>query len=135
MKKGMIAIMVLLGFVVAMFVGSAMAQKTKSGDVKDVFKIADKTFTKMKKSPVEFHHKQHSVDLKIACTQCHHNYKNGKNVWKEGDKVVLCAQCHKLKREGKVLDLRNAFHKNCKDCHKKEKKGPTKCNECHPKKK
>lgn len=134
MKKGLIAIMVLFAFVAAAFVGSALAQKTKSGDVKDSFKIYDSTFTKHRKPAVDFHHKQHSVDLKIACTQCHHHYKDGKNVWKEGDKVAMCNECHKLKKQGKILDLRNAFHKNCQTCHRKEKKGPTKCNQCHAKK-
>lgn len=138
MKRGVIAIAILAAFAVAMMMGSgAIAQTTKSGDVKDVLELKDSVFKKHTKTPVSFTHKKHSVDLKIKCTECHHVIKDGKNVWKEGDKVAMCASCHKspLKNEGKTLSLKNAFHKNCKDCHKKMKKGPTKCNECHPKKK
>ena len=77
-----------------------------------------------------------SVDHKLACTECHHIYKDGKNVFKDGDKVQKCAECHTSpkKNDGKMLSLYNAFHKNCRDCHKEAKKGPQKCNECHPKK-
>lgn len=138
MKKGFIAIAIMVAFAAAVMIGSgAIAQTTKSGDVKDKMVLKDSSvFKKMKKSPVEFGHKQHSVDLKIKCDECHHVYKDGKNVWKEGDKVAMCASCHKspTKNEGKVLSLKNAFHKNCQACHKKMKKGPRKCNECHPKK-
>jgi len=138
MKKGFIAIAIMVAFAAVVMMGAgAIAQTTKSGTVKDVLEIKDSLFTKNTKGAVTFGHKHHSVDLKIKCTECHHVMKDGKNVWKEGDKVAMCASCHKSakKNEGKMLSLYNAFHKNCKDCHKKMKKGPTKCNECHPKKK
>jgi len=136
MKKGVIAIAIMVAFAAAMMMGSgAIAQTTKSGDVKDVIEIKDPLFGKHTKPAVTFTHKKHSVDYKLKCDSCHHVYKDGKNVWKEGDKVDMCSACHKSpkKNEGKVLSLYNAFHKNCKDCHKEMKKGPTKCNECHPK--
>ena len=38
------------------------------------------------------------------------------------------------KADGKKLDLKESFHKQCKGCHQKEKKGPVKCDQCHPKK-
>jgi c(7)-type cytochrome triheme protein len=73
------------------------------------------------KPAVDFNHKKHAETLKIACTECHHKYVNGKNVWKQG----------------KPMGLKEALHKNCIDCHKKEKaagkKAPTMCNECHKK--
>jgi hypothetical protein len=127
-----------MAFALAALLGTmAIAQDTKSGKVSDVIKIYEPLFGKHTKVAVEFTHKKHSVDHKVKCTECHHDYKNGKNVWKEGDKVAKCASCHKdpKKNDGKVLSLRNAFHKNCQSCHKEAKKGPTKCNECHPKKK
>ena len=103
--------------------------------------IENKGYAKDKKGPVKFDHKKHSADYKIACTECHHVIKDGKNVFKEGDKVQKCSACHNPeKKEGKVMKLQNAFHKNCKDCHKDlEKAGkPTgpfkKCNDCHEKK-
>jgi len=136
MKKGAIAIAIVMAFVAAMLVGSAVAQTTKSGKVDDILVIKDPGFKKLKKAPVTFPHKMHSVELKLKCTDCHHVYKDGKNTWKEGDKVQKCSACHKKKKgPGKLHNLMNAYHKNCITCHKKMKKGPRKCNQCHPKKK
>jgi hypothetical protein len=138
MKKGVLATLIALGFVVAVLAGaSAWAMKTKSGDVPDVIKIQDKVFKKYKKGPVSFTHKKHVLEHKLKCTECHHVIKDGKNVWKEGDKVAQCSTCHKTakKNAGKMLSVYNAYHKNCKGCHKAAKKGPTKCKQCHPKKK
>lgn len=104
-----------------------------------------KGYKKVKKGPVLFKHKEHAEKYKIACTECHHNYKDGKNVWKEGDPVRPCSECHKMKtvkKAGKkVYKLQSAYHKNCKNCHKAlgkegKKTGPfKKCNQCHEKKK
>jgi len=59
---------------------------------------------------------------KIECIECHHLYKDGKNTWKEGDKVQKCAECHEMKpaKTGKGLaaKLQTAMHTNCQDCHK-----------------
>ena len=142
MKKRLLAILVCIAFVaVALFTTAVWAQKTKSGVVADTLKIFETgVFKKHKKPPVTFGHKKHSVDYKIACTECHHRYKDGKQIWKEGDKVATCGTCHTSakKNDGKMLSLYNAFHKNCRTCHKKGKKGkkgPTKCSQCHAKKK
>ena len=105
--------------------------------------IQGKDYKKDKKGPVKLTHEKHSKDYKIACTECHHEYKDGKkNVWKEGDPVKKCGACHNpKKKEGKVMKLQNAYHKNCKNCHKAlakegKKTGPyKKCNKCHQKKK
>lgn len=97
-----------------------------------------------KNQDVKFAHKKHAVDYKIECTQCHHAYENGKNVWKQGDDVKRCEECHTNVMTGKELSaatekekqlsLFKAFHDNCRGCHVKEKKGPTKCTDCHKKK-
>jgi hypothetical protein len=99
------------------------------------------------KTPVKFSHKLHATQYKIACNQCHHVYKDGKNTWKEGDEVQKCEKCHtnaitqgemKLSPEEKKLNLKYAFHTNCQPCHKKakaenpESKAPTTCAGCHP---
>ena len=91
---------------------------------------------KDKKGPVAFDHQKHVKEFGAACTDCHHEYKDGKNVWKEGDKVQKCSVCHDLKEnKGGAIKLQNAFHKNCKNCHKEKGKGPfRKCNDCHAKK-
>jgi hypothetical protein len=94
-----------------------------------------------------FSHKKHSEEYKIACNQCHHVYKDGKNVWKEGDAVDKCEKCHteatiqgekKLPPDQQKLNLKLAFHNNCIPCHQKEKKAkpdtkaPVTCAQCHP---
>lgn len=103
-------------------------------------------FKKSIKPPVPFPHEKHFKDYGVKCDDCHHTYKDGKNVWKEGDPVTKCIECHpadrgmakeKAKELGvkKLLDLKNAFHKNCQTCHKEEnkqgKKAPVQCAECH----
>lgn len=107
----------------------------------DNVEIQNKGYKKDKKGPVEFSHKKHSAEYKLACTDCHHVYKDGKNVWKEGDYVDKCSKCHDpKKKDGKIMKLQNAYHRNCKNCHKAEiKKGKKdapyrKCNDCHSKK-
>lgn len=99
----------------------------------------DKSFfkdSKRTKTAVDFTHEKHEKTHKIACADCHHVYKDGKNIWKQGDKVQKCSECHKAAEAGKTLTLQNAFHKNCKDCHTKlktegKKTGPTLCAKCH----
>jgi hypothetical protein len=124
---------------VALFAGVGILVAT---DAPGEFKIKSDAFTKYKKGPVQFTHKKHSVDYKIACTECHHVYKEGKNVFKEGDPVQKCSACHDaVKSKGKVKKLMLAYHRNCQGCHKQlekagKKAGPTKkCNDCHEKKK
>ena len=101
--------------------------------------IENKGYQKDKKPGVPFDHKKHATDYKIACAECHHVFKDGKNVWKEGDEVKKCSSCHDLNKNTemdgmKVMKLQNAYHKNCKNCHKEKKKGPfKKCNDCHKK--
>jgi len=99
------------------------------------------------KAAVKFSHKKHAEDYKIACDQCHHIYKDGKNTWKQGDEVQACDKCHteatqqgemKLPPDQKKLNLKFAFHTNCQPCHRKakadnpESKAPTTCAGCHP---
>ena len=57
---------------------------------------------KRTKASVELTHKQHAEAHKVACAECHHVYKDGKNVWKQGDKVQKCSECHKAAEQGKT---------------------------------
>ena len=116
-------------------------------EVKSEFEIDYRSnFTKSIKPPVLFTHEKHFKEHGVKCDECHHIYKDGKNVWKEGDSVAKCIECHpsdrnlakeKAKELGvkRFYDLKNAFHKNCQTCHKevdKEgKKAPVQCAECH----
>ena len=121
-------------------------------EVPDVVVIKAELWKKHTKSPVTLSHKKHSEDYEGKCADCHHVYKDGKNVWKEGDKVQKCMECHneptikgekKLPKDKQKLNLKLAFHNNCQGCHKKLKKQdkekyakiPTTCIKCHPKKK
>lgn len=105
-----------------------------------------------------FGHKKHAEDYKIACTDCHHTYKEGKNVWKEGDPVKRCEECHTivdLAKKKDPMSLYFAYHTNCVGCHKalmkeykkeakaakaagkpkpKKPKVPVGCTKCHKKK-
>jgi hypothetical protein len=99
---------------------------------------------------VTFTHKKHNVDYQIACADCHHVYKDGKNAWKEGDAVQKCEACHSqakpprakagepgLSKEEKIKSYHySAIHENCAGCHKALKKagkptGPVSCKKCH----
>ena len=89
---------------------------------------SEKAFTK----PMTFSHSKHK---EYACTECHHDYKEGKNVWREGQEVKLCNVCHKETRS-EIINLEKAYHDKCVTCHKKLKKekkktGPTSCSKCH----
>ena len=140
MKKGLAIIIVIAAFLFSLglmaWVYAAAADKAP-----DTIKIDnDKAFFKdgkRTKPPVEYTHLKHEKEHKVACIECHHIYKDGKNTWKQGvTKVQKCNECHKAADQGKILSLQNAFHKNCKDCHTKlktegKKSGPTLCAQCH----
>lgn len=136
-KKLLRILMVLLTAMMFLAVGVLPA-----ADVPDEVKIENEGYKKDKKGPVKLSHKKHSQEFKVGCTDCHHDYKDGKNVWKEGDPVKKCSACHDPEtKKGKADKLQNAYHKNCKNCHKdmvkegKAKDAPfKKCNDCHEKK-
>jgi len=97
--------------------------------------LIENKYTKKLKEPVTLAHKKHAEDRKIACTECHHMWKQ-----EAGTQPQKCATCHTEQGEEKKLGTKRAYHKQCMDCHKKLKTagkptGPTtKCNDCHPKK-
>ena len=71
---------------------------------------------------VKFAHKEHAVDLQVACKTCHHP---------EGE-ARACTECHKAAPgPDKEPTFKNAAHKQCMGCHKEQKKGPTVCTKCH----
>ena len=108
--------------------------------------IKNTGYKRIRKGPVKFSHELHVKEHKIACTECHHVYKNGKNVWKPGQPVKKCAECHSpIRKKGqKPMDLMHAYHKNCMGCHRKlakegkispqQYKKLRRCNTCHAKK-
>jgi hypothetical protein len=98
-------------------------------------------YKKKRKGPVEFTHKKHVYQYKAVCWNCHHEYKDGQNVWVPWGETKRCNQCHdpKSKEHNKIM-LQKAFHYQCKGCHKDLAKkmlktGPyRKCGGCHLKK-
>ncbi len=123
MKKGLISVGVLLGFLLSVLMVSALfAQQTPK----------DQIVLKASNGDVTFTHKNHVEKVKLECMKCHHTWKKGETSGK------LCKDCHKAKAEGKTLASKDAFHNDCKKCHddaKKAKKaaGPTGCMECNKK--
>ncbi len=124
----------------------------ESAEVPAVITLKATLWSEHTKSPVTFSHKKHSAEYKVACSECHHKYEDGKNVWNEGDPIQKCQECHteptikgekQLAPEKQKLNLKLAFHNNCQGCHKKLKMKdrekyadiPTTCTECHPPKK
>ena len=134
MRKGILT-GVFLGIVVLVFLSIGILHAV---DVPDEVKIYEPSIKDHKKGPVILSHKKHSAEYKAACTECHHEYKDGKNVWKDTDPVKKCSACHDPEQKKDNVDkLQNAFHKNCQGCHKalKDKEAPyKKCNDCHQKK-
>ncbi|MBI5570790.1 MAG: cytochrome c3 family protein [Desulfomonile tiedjei] len=119
---------------VAVLVAFTMAYAATKAPDKDIVIESKDVFTAKKKTPVTFSHEKHK---EAKCDACHHEYKDGKNVWQEGQEVKKCSACHKLKAEGKVVKLEKAYHDNCMGCHKemkkeKKKTGPVACGKCHP---
>lgn len=138
--------------ILALGIGTAFLVLTAAfvvaDDIKDVIKIQSSLWPNPTKGPVEFTHKKHAETYKVACDKCHHVYKDGKNVWKQGDDVKRCQACHneptiegekRLSPDLQKLNLKLAFHTNCQECHKELKKSdkagkaPVTCTGCHPK--
>ncbi len=122
-----------------------------AADVPDVIELKSDVYKQHRKPIVEFTHKKHAEDYGIACKDCHHVFKDGKNVWKEGDPVQKCDAdgCHSKakpspdeRRSMSDAEKMKAFHyeaihENCKGCHKELKMegkptGPISCSKCHP---
>lgn len=138
MRKGIwgLGIAVLAGCVVLAGASFTVAQ----GPADDIT-IENDGYAKKKKDPVTLSHKKHAEEYQVACTECHHEYADGENVWKEDDPVKKCIDCHNpVKEEAEGLDLKKAFHDNCKKCHREAEKNGNmnaphkKCTACHVKK-
>ena len=85
-----ISCLVVAAFVVG--IGALLAIAADKGP--DVIELKSALWPTPTKKVLPFSHKKHYEEYKIACTDCHHVYKDGKNVWKEGDQVDKCDKCH-----------------------------------------
>ena len=93
-----------------------------------------------RKGSVLFLHSEHADGYVESCDGCHHEYKDGKNIWEEGQPVKKCSSCHDpAKSNGRIKKLNIAYHKNCKGCHRElAREGGTQapyrqCTDCHAK--
>ncbi len=98
-------------------------------------------FLDYQRPPVLFLENYHDQHMESEnCLDCHHEYKNGKNILTEDDledenAETSCESCHN--RQAKY-DLQQAYHKQCIGCHerliaKNIRSGPVLCGECHVK--
>jgi hypothetical protein len=139
-KRNMMLMMATL--ISGLLLTAGVLKAAEEQEIPDKITIQNEGYKSRKKGPVEFSHSDHAENYDIACTECHHVYKDGKNVWEEGQPVQKCAACHDPnKSEGKKKKLQIAFHRNCKDCHRERvKEGVSedapykKCSDCHEKK-
>ena len=144
-----IVICLLLGFVSAGvdIKGSARAQTIVTEGVTnlvdfDIITLDYKNYEKERKAPVQFTHRKHAGEYKIFCWECHHDYKDGKNIYSAWGKTQKCNDCHDpVEKQEKAMKLQTSFHLSCKNCHeeraiyKKEPRAYRKCVKCHEKKK
>jgi len=134
MKRNLVAGFILMvSALVFLTVGMPTA-----ADVAEVVVINNKGYDQDRRGPVNFSHKKHADDYKVACNECHHEFENGKNVWKEGDPSKQCIECHDpIEKKGNAQKLQTAFHDNCQGCHREleGKEAPFKrCTDCHERK-
>lgn len=83
---------------------------------------------------VRFSHGAHALGFGIVCGVCHHTWNQEENIFPD-----KCSDCHAEKKTEKI-SLRDAYMNSCRGCHGHLKMGgkpagPTRCNECHRKKK
>jgi len=108
----------------------------------DDFQIDNQGYTRDRKSPVKFPHKQHVRKFDVSCWDCHHDYTEKKeNIWSPWGKTQKWSECHDpLEDQGKAIRLQTAYHRNCKTCHEErdifagEPRAYRKCVKCHVKK-
>lgn len=126
-----------------LFVLTAATTVTAQPD-EDVLELNSSIIEVHTRPVVQFSHTVHLDDYAIECSQCHHVYQGGENVWQDDDPVKKCQECHndpttknELRLPAKTLNLKWAFHRNCIGCHREYNKennveaAPVKCQNCH----
>jgi len=123
-----------------LFVTATPTNATEEQEVPDEISINNEVYKTDRKGSVLFSHSEHADGYVESCDGCHHEYKDGQNIWEEGQPVKKCSSCHDpSKRDGRTRKLNIAYHKNCKGCHRElAKEGSTQapyrqCTDCHEK--
>ncbi len=104
----------------------------------DVIIIDNEGYEKDIKGPSRFEHLKHARDYGISCWECHHDYDDGKNMWKPWDETGSCTDCHLPDMDmDAIVKLQDAYHMKCKTCHEEkkifgsERLAYSKCVVCH----
>ena len=119
----------LLGTLVVLGAGRSASEPPESVRLKIALRAAEN-------APVLFNHRLHEA-RSLPCQACHHDYRRGRNIWRQGMPVDKCQACHSLRpRADNRLDLKEAFHRQCKGCHldlrqRRYRAGPINCRDCH----
>jgi hypothetical protein len=123
-----------------LFVRATPTNATEEQEVPDEISIDNTVYKTDRKGSVLFSHSEHADGYVESCDGCHHEYKDGQNIWEEGQPVKKCFSCHDpSKRDGRIRKLNIAYHKNCKGCHRElAREGGTQapyrqCTDCHEK--
>lgn len=120
MKNRKLTILAAISTCLLFMLAGTLTVAEEEQSVPDDIVIENEGYETDRKGPVNFSHLSHIEDYGVSCEDCHHDYKEGKNVWEEGDPVKKCISCHSpLESKDNVKKLSIAFHKNCKTCHKK----------------
>lgn len=123
------------------FSTNALIADIDSEELPDEILIDNDEYKQNRKGPVLFSHLSHAEDYDVSCEECHHDYYDGENAWKEGDPVIKCIECHDpTDSDDEVKKLKIAYHRNCIGCHKNvveeeisEDAPRTRCYDCHEK--
>lgn len=150
MKVKSLILMISIAGIATLFLSASVFA---GATIPDTIKLETKGY-ESQKGPVQFTHKKHTEEHKVACGDCHHDAK-GKPLanLKPTDKVQSCIECHKkagdkpkgkdapkLSKQEELEYNAAAFHTNCINCHKESNKknnskaAPTTCTKCHAKK-
>lgn len=132
MSKKSLVLLVAAAFVMTLGMGVTMSLADNGP--------ADITLNADGKKPAVFPHAAHQK--KNDCGTCHHYQDDAgaRIACDDGslDKISKCVTCHKADfANEKLRKWKDIGHGLCKDCHTKMKAegAPTKCTDCHPKKK
>lgn len=121
-------ILMVCGILVALAMAGTLAAQD------DRYFLKSSAFEDRQRTGVEFNHLLH-YEL-YECTDCHHYYENGENVWDMFLGKNYCSDCHTVQGDDNLLDLMRAFHESCVGCHREtlglgKTTGPIMCGECH----
>ncbi|MDL1960840.1 MAG: cytochrome c family protein [Deltaproteobacteria bacterium] len=126
--------LILLIPIIILFALQVYAQQVPPVELLEVRDYRFEEFGIYKYPPAWFSHELHVEEYQVACSSCHHIYKDSKNIWTPENDIQKCSDCHGKSKQ----ELTIAYHMKCWGCHKRAKEihpiadVPTmECNRCH----